>query len=222
VCARRDQLAIVDDWQTFGLKGTGSKSVVIDEPVFIPQHLYLDLSATDAKTLTEQASYAHDSDATLGFVMTACFIGAARTVLDAFSEEMRVKIDSFSGESKSDRASIQVRIGESAAEIEAALYLARGGLREMLDMGTRGEALTTELRSTFNLHQVYCIELSRRAVSRLFEISGTAGMFASSDMLRRFCDISTGAKHFAFRWDERTESYGRVRMGLAPNALKAG
>jgi alkylation response protein AidB-like acyl-CoA dehydrogenase len=222
---RREHVSIEDDWYTLGLKGTGSKSVVITEPVFVPERLYLDLKDAEngsAKTLVGRASYAHPSDATLGFVMAAAFLGAARATLDDFSEDMRVREDSFTRASKSDRASIQMRIGESAAEIDASLYLARSALREMLEAGDRGETLTRDQRATYLLHQVYNVELARRAVARLFEISGTAGMYTSSPMLRRFCDITTGAKHFAMRWDERTESYGRGRMGLEPNATRPG
>jgi alkylation response protein AidB-like acyl-CoA dehydrogenase len=225
LCVPTAQVTIIDDWETLGLKGTGSKTVSIDEPIFVPEHLFLDLAGAEdgpAQATHGRDSYGLAPQAALGFVVAAPFIGAARAVLDDFVDEQRVKEDSFSKASKSDRASIQMRLGEAAAEIDSALYLSRTALREMLDIGASDRSLTEDERSMYLLHQVYAVELSRRAVTRLFEISGTAGMFTKSTMLRRFADIWTGSKHFAVRWDERIESYGRVRMGLLPNAIKTG
>ena len=219
----RDQVEVVDDWYVMGLKGTGSKTVVIKEPVFVPEYRYLDMHGAEngpAKTLYGRVSYALPSAVSMGFVVVSPFIGAARAVVDEFSEDMRVRQDSLTSASKSDRASIQVRIGEAAAEVDAALYLARSAQTEMMAIGARGETLTAEQRARYRLHQTYDVELARRAVTRLFEISGTAGMFDGSAMLRRFQDIYAGAKHFSHRWDEYTESYGRVRLGLEANAIQ--
>jgi hypothetical protein len=73
----------------------------------------------------------------------------------------------------------------------------------------------------YRLHQCYCVELARRAVTRLFEVSGTATLSSTSALFRRFSDVYAGVKHYTNRWDEYTESYGRVRVGLPANALQA-
>jgi alkylation response protein AidB-like acyl-CoA dehydrogenase len=219
----KDSVRVDDDWHVMGLKGTGSKSVVIDEPIFVPEHMYLDMHGAEngpAKTVYGRTSYGLPSAVSMGFVVVSPFIGAARAVLDGFSDDMRVREDSLTHTSKSDKASIQMRIGESAAEIDAALHLARSSQAEMLAIGARGETLTPEQRAAYRLHQTYDVELARRAVTRLFEISGTAGMFQGSPMLRRFNDIYAGSKHFSHRWDEYIESYGRVRLGLEANAIQ--
>ena len=219
----RDQVEVDDDWHVMGLKGTGSKSIVIKEPVFVPEYRYLDMHGAEngpARTLYSRVSYGLPPAVSMGFVVVSPFIGAARAVVDEFSEDMRVRQDSLTRASKTERASIQVRIGEAAAEVDAALYLARSAQSEMMGVGACGETLTAEQRARYRLHQTYDVELARRAVTRLFEISGTAGMFDRSSMLRRFLDIYAGAKHFSHRWDEYTESYGRVRLGLEANAIQ--
>jgi len=219
----RDQVQIDDDWFVSGMKGTGSKSVFIDEPVFVPEYRYLDMHGAEngpAKSLYGRVSYGLPSAVSMGFVVVSPFIGAARAVLDDFCEQMSVREDSLTHTAKSDKASIQIRIGEAAAEVDAASHLARSSQAEMMAVGARGETLTAEQRARYRLHQTYDVELARRAVTRLFEISGTAGMFLGSPMLRRFDDIYAGAKHFSHRWDEYTESYGRVRLGLEANAIQ--
>jgi 3-hydroxy-9,10-secoandrosta-1,3,5(10)-triene-9,17-dione monooxygenase len=219
----RDQVTVVDDWYVMGLKGTGSKTMTIKDPVYVPEHRFLDMHEAEngpARSLYDRASYGLPPAVSMGFVVISPFLGAARAVIDGFADDMKVRQDSLTFASKSEKASIQVRIGEAEAEVDAALYLARSAQRELLDMGARGETLTLEQRAAYRLYQVYGIELARRAVTRLFEISGTAALFSASPMYRRFSDIYAGVKHFSHRWDEYTESYGRVRLGLEPNAIQ--
>jgi 3-hydroxy-9,10-secoandrosta-1,3,5(10)-triene-9,17-dione monooxygenase len=220
----REKARIIDDWYVLGLKATGSKSVVIEDPVFVPEHLFLDQYQAElgpAKSLFGLASYGLPSAISMGFIPAAPFIGAARSVLDAFCAEMKSKRDSLSGVSKADSVSLQMRIGEAAAEVDVALTLARAEQHELLDLGREGRVLTPEQRASFRLHQVFCVELSRRSVTRLVDISGTAANWSSAPIVRKFCDIHAGSKHFSHRWDEYTESYGRVRVGLDANALQS-
>ncbi len=218
----KSEVQVHDDWHVMGLKGTGSKSLSIDEPVFVPERrvvLLHDVEKGPAKALYGRASYGLPSSVSIGFVVASPFIGAARAIVDGFSEDMRSRRDSISGTSRSSQVALQMRIGEAAAEADAALCLARAGQRVILEIGAGDETITAEQRATLRLHQVYCVELARRAASRLFETSGTSALFTSSPVFRRFADINAGAKHFAHRWDEYTESYGRVRLGLEASAL---
>lgn len=220
----KSEVEVIDDWYVMGLKGTGSKSVRIDTPVFVPEHRILNIFGSGGAGMWDsddpRASYRIPVPIAIGFVQAGAFVGMARAVVDEFAREMAVKTDSLSAARKAENATIQLRIGEAAAEADAALHLARAGQRELLACGARGEGLTDEQRATFRLHQCYCVELARRSISRLYEISGTATMGIDSRMLRQFNDVYAGAKHYTHRWDEYAESYGRVLMGLPANAIQ--
>ncbi len=218
----RSEVQVHDDWHVMGLKATGSKSLTVDAPIFVPEHRLVLLHEAErgpAKELYGRASYALPSSISIGFVGAAPFIGAARAIVDGFSADMRSRRDSLTGTPRSGQVALQMRIGEAAAEADAALCLARTGQRELLEIGAGDEPLTAEQRARFRLHEVFCAELARRAASRLFETSGTSALFASSPVFRRFADINAGTKHFSHRWDEYTESYGRVRLGLEASGL---
>jgi alkylation response protein AidB-like acyl-CoA dehydrogenase len=218
----RGHVRAEDDWQVVGLKGTGSKTLVIDEPVFVPERRYVDIYRAEqgpASRVYGRASYALPVDVAIAFVMTAPYIGTAQAIIDDFVREIETKRDSFTGAAKSEDASIQIRIGNAAADVYTAISTVRESVREILELARRGETLTNEQRATYKLAHVYGVELARRAATHLFEISGVAGMFTSSRMLRRFCDLQAGSKHFGVRWDEHTESYGRTRLGLAPSSV---
>jgi 3-hydroxy-9,10-secoandrosta-1,3,5(10)-triene-9,17-dione monooxygenase len=218
----RDQVAVADDWNVLGLKGTGSKSVSIEEPIYVPESRYLDLHEAEnrpGRVADERASYRLPVDVAIGFVAASPFIGAAQAIVDGFCADTRSRTDSFTGAQKSDSVALQMRIGQSGADAYAALRLGRAATREMLDLANAGQALTAEQRARLRMGSVYVVELARRSAARLFEVGDTSAMFAGNDMLRRFCDIYTGSKHFSFRWDELTESYGRVRLGLPPSSV---
>jgi alkylation response protein AidB-like acyl-CoA dehydrogenase len=219
----KSAVRIDDDWYVMGLKGTGSKSVVIDEPVFVPEHRWLDMHEAEtgpAKTIYNRLSYGLPSAISMGFVVVAPFIGAGQALVDDFTGDMKVRRDNITRAARSDKVALQMRIGEAAAEVDAALTLARTGQRELLEIAARDEVLTPEQRATYRLHQVYNVELARRAAARLFETSGTSALWSASPLVRRFSDIHAGAKHFSHRWDEYTESYGRVRLGFEANAIQ--
>lgn len=218
----RDDVQVQDTWFVMGLKGTGSKSLAIDEPVFVPDHRVLDMDGAEHGPAIERygrASYGMPPAMATGFVGAAPLVGAARGALDEFCEQMQVSKDSLTAASRASKATLQLRIGESAAEIDAATWLARAGQRELLELGARRASLTPEQRATIRLHQCYTAELARRAITRLYDASGTATMAATSPMWRRVSDVEAGMKHFTHRWDEYAESYGRVRLGLEANAI---
>jgi 3-hydroxy-9,10-secoandrosta-1,3,5(10)-triene-9,17-dione monooxygenase len=175
-----------------------------------------------ARTIHRRASYGVPNEVSIIHCTISPFIGAARGALDTLSEQMASTRNSLSQASKAESVNIQLRIGEAAAEIDAALSLARVDLRDLLELGAREkvEVMTPEQRATYRLHQCYNLLLARRAATRLYEVSGSAGLFDTSPLARIFNDIYAISKHIFHTWDEHAENYGRVRLGLDPNALQ--
>lgn len=218
----RSQVTIEDDWYVMGLKGTGSKTVVIEAPVFVPEHRFLLLDGAEngpAKATHGRASYGLPPQMPIVYITASPLIGAARAAVDTLSEQMKSRRHSFTGARRLESVGLQMRIAEAAAEVNAAAGLARTDLRDLLRMGARGETMSTELRATTRLHHCYIAKLARQAVERLYEVSGTAGMYSHAPMQRLFSDVYTGSKNIGFPWDEMAESYGRVRLGLKPNGM---
>ena len=223
VLVPRREGRINDNWRVVGLKGTGSKGFIIDEPTFVPEHRRLDLAdaeGSDAQSLHHRASYGIPNTISLNHVCIGAFVGAARNAVDTLTAQLVERRDSFTGARKRDVVSLQMAIGASAAEIDAALSLARADMTEMLELGAGHQPLTPDQRATFRLHHGYNMLLARRAVERVYNVSGISGLAAGSVLARAFADVYAGSKHNTLLWDELAESYGRVRLGLAPNALQ--
>jgi alkylation response protein AidB-like acyl-CoA dehydrogenase len=218
----RREVTIEDDWYVVGLKGTGSKTVSIPAPVFVPEHRFIILDGAEngpAKDTHKRASYGLPPQIPVVYVTASPLIGAARGALDVLVEQAVERRHSFTNSRLSESVGMQLRIAESAAELDAAVAMARSDLRELLDFGARGVTLTVEQRATYRLHHCYVALLARRAVARVFEVSGTTGMYSHAALQRLFCDVFTGSKNIGFPWDENAESYGRVRLGMEPTGM---
>ena len=91
----REDFEIIDDWYTVGLKGTGSKTIVVND-VFVPERRTLankDIEDGTAPGIrsTPTRCTAAISSANFTAAMAAPAVGVARGFLDAFEERLRSK-----------------------------------------------------------------------------------------------------------------------------------
>src|SRR5215831_19146938 len=91
----REDFVIVDDWFTVGLKGTGSKTIVIDD-VFVPERRTLSNKDIEEGTSPGSRFHSHPmygamSSANFTAAMGMPAIGAARGFLAAYEERLRSK-----------------------------------------------------------------------------------------------------------------------------------
>ena len=213
----RTEVTIDDVWFVSGLRGTGSKDLVIDD-VFVPAHRVaaqgqMREGQTDGWALHGRPSYRAPLFAVLPFTLVAPVLGMARGAVETFVEQLqRRKLPD--GTALTHSVASQLRLAESSAEIDAACNVLRQNMHEILDFGARGEMPTLLDRARYRRDHAFMVKLGVRAVSRLFEAgSGTA--IQDSNPLQRFHrDALAASQHFGVRWDENAELYGRVALGL--------
>src|SRR5689334_8784046 len=91
----REDFEIVDDWFTVGLKGTGSKTILVED-VFVPERRTLsnkqiEQGTTPGSTFHTHPMYGAMSSANFTAAMGMPAIGAARGFLAAYEERLRSK-----------------------------------------------------------------------------------------------------------------------------------
>lgn len=213
------QVTIVDTWFVSGLRGTGSKDVTIDD-AFVPSHRVVEMrrmraGETDGWVLHGRPSYRAPMFA-LSLGLIAPIVGIARGAVEAFAEQLQGR-RRRDGSGATDSVATQLRLAEAAAEADTARTLARHNTRELLDRAARGETFTMLDRARYRRDQVFMVNLSVRAVSRLFE-AGSGNAIQDSNPLQRFHrDALAASQHMAIRWDDYAEQYGRVALGLEPS-----
>ncbi|CAN0558623.1 unnamed protein product [Laminaria digitata] len=117
-----------------------------------------------------------------------------------------------------DYQSLQLHIAESAAEIDSARLLMMRDTQSAMAAMIDGRVLTLAKRSRNRRDHAYVVRLCRQAVDRLFTAMGGQGIFLDNVAQRKFRDIHAMSGHLALNWDIAGTTYGRVALGLEPQA----
>jgi alkylation response protein AidB-like acyl-CoA dehydrogenase len=152
--------------------------------------------------------------------LCAAILGMAQGALEDYLEDIRGRQTRGAavGVSRSvaDFMTIQLRIGEAAASIDAAQQLVLRDCREIMDTIAAGRELTEAQRARNKGDLGFAVRLCVRAADLLFESAGGMGLYGHNKVQRAWRDIHSGAKHISMNWDAVGSLYGRIQLGLPP------
>ncbi|MGE3540141.1 MAG: acyl-CoA dehydrogenase family protein [Candidatus Tectimicrobiota bacterium] len=213
----RPDYSILDTWFTSGMRGTGSKDIVIRE-AFVPTHRTLDPQRAGDGEWTgwevhQRLSYRLPLRCLTGWDLVAPIIGMAQGAVDTFTTSLQ---GSTGHGRTAESLLVQVRLAEAAAEVEAARELFRSNIRRMLERAARGEGFPNLERARYRRDKTFVVKLCVQAVNRLFEASGGRALLESEAMQRFHRDIHAASHHQGISWDAAAEDFGRQALGLTP------
>ena len=201
---------IVDTWFSAGLRGSGSKDVVVRD-VFVPAHRATDPNRAGDGEWTgwevhKRVSYRAPLRTLAGWDLSAPIIGGAQGAVDEFT----ARLHRLSGPGRSaESVPLQLRLAEASAEVDAARALQRADIQEIVDKAGRGEPFTALDRVRYRRDKAFAVKLSVQAVNRVFEGSGARAIMESEPIQRFHRDIHSASHHAALGWDVAAEEYGR-------------
>jgi len=214
--------SVDDNWDVMGLIGTGSNDVIVDD-LFIPTHRMLTLE--QALSGNPPGAAVNKNDlwkvpffAAISICLCAPAMGMALGVLETYIEQVGVRKTRGAAlsqpQSMADFPTIQVRVAEAAAAIDAARNLVARDCAEIMRVMAEGRPLTTEERARNKGNLSYAVKLSRQATDLLFESVGGAGLSNENVTQRFWRDLHSASKHISLNWDMCSTLYGRVSLGL--------
>ena len=215
---------IEDNWFVCGLSGTGSKNIIVHE-AFVPQHRVL-LFADTRSGRTPGAQY-HKNPLyrlpllVLGASMLASTaVGAAKGALEAYlamttGRETRGAL-AGGGLAMAEFATVQLRVAEASAAIEAAEMILVTDLRNAMEKLRAGEEITVADRIRCRRNQAYATRLALQAVEALNASTGGYGLMLSNPVQRAWRDVNAVARHVSLNWDAVGTMYGQHAFGLEP------
>lgn len=214
----RSQFRIIDNWHVVGLCGTGSKDIEIDS-VFVPEHRTariadINESCSPGASFNDGPLFKLPRAGTVPFTLGAPAIGAAQSLYDAFVEMMRSR--GSRGFALAEQATIQVRVAEAAAEIDAARLLVERDCRASMAAIRANGKLTLDERARNRRDMAYAVKLCRQAAERLFSATGGAGLYTNTEMQRLYRDVLAISHHYINSWDISATTFGRIALGLKP------
>lgn len=221
------QVEILDDWDTIGLRGTGSNTIRVRN-VYVESDWILPFGRVRRENYIVDRfrdiwSLRISPTAFGAIVLTYPAIGAAEAALELFREKAsKGGIQYTQYTKRSDAPSIHLLFGEASARIEAAKTLAYKAVDEMSSAAKAGIELDVMHNARIRRDTGIIGRLLWEAVDLL--ASGSGGSFiASSNLLNRcWKDIRAGNMHGAITPPTVLEYYGRLAFGLSSNMTLAG
>jgi len=220
----RADVELDDTWHTLGMRGTGSKDLVVNG-AFIPEHRAMPTYPTfiGLSPYAKAPVYRLSVYSGLPAMLSGSVLGMAEAGLRAFVDATSTRTNPY-GVVKANNAIMQQRVAESHAEIAAARRL----LEHMCDrfdrlMAADKPPMATQDRIQMRWDAAYVVELSRRAIERLFAASGALGLYEGSAVLRAFRDINTACHHAVVDFDTVSSLMGQFTLtgGIAENPRAA-
>jgi 3-hydroxy-9,10-secoandrosta-1,3,5(10)-triene-9,17-dione monooxygenase len=213
---------IEDVWNAVGMRGTGSNDIVVDD-VFVPQEFSVSFLDNLEGKPTEPAE--HDpnnfwhSPFVIAFplLIVGPILGMARGAYETFVPWIRSKANAYSGARVAELTSVQVKIAESAAEIDAAWTLVSKVLAQIRNEQSLDRLRSLEFRARVYRDYIFASQMCVRAVDRLFNASGARGLNVDNPLQRHWRDIHAATAHIGMNAEAAYESFGRTELGLPRN-----
>ena len=217
VALPRGDIEIMDTWHVLGLRGTSSNDIVVND-LFVPEHRTLrvsDIAAGGPDTrgwrIHSQARYWLPFRTILVWDLVAPAIGIARAAVDEFA----ARFSQRRGAGRSaDSGSVQTRLIESSAEVDAIHALMRQDLAEMFQKAKTRELLSPLDIARYERDKAYVATVGLRAVHRLYEVTGGHAIFNADPLQRMYRDATAVAHRDRLVLDFGGENYARLRLGL--------
>ena len=218
----RARFTLDDTWYVSGLRGTGSKDLVMDTDVDLEYVLpiaELREGQTPGQLRSLMASHHLPFFAIISYGLIAPMLGMAYGAAAAFTQSIK-RSSAMRGSDMHQLVGSQMRVAEATLEMASAHLLMQQKVAALLEHGARQHSLTVEERLHSRAIHAYVATLCVRAVDRLFAASGGRVLFDANPLQRFHRDIHAASHHATLSWDIVSEQYGRVLLGLEPTYMR--
>lgn len=214
----RGAFDIVDTWFTEGLRGTGSKDVIVRD-LFVPAHRALwrrTMRGHATPDATRHEGYVHQVQFApyFGSITLGPLIGATEGLIDAYVRITRSRTGQILGDEIAGQAPVQLRIAQSCAEVRAAALLVDRILNELDDSGREGRAVTQDEWLKHRADGAMAGQLCLAAGERLIRMMGASGLTSDNPVRNWWNDVQAAAAHISVQPDMNFAPFGRWALGL--------
>jgi 4-hydroxyphenylacetate 3-monooxygenase len=212
---------IVDTWFAMGLKGSGSKDIVVENAA-VPDHrvesmgaLFMGKSA--GVGVHPGVLYRIPFSAIFGASFSVVALGAADGLVEAYTDRLRSRTSAITGQKAIDAMPSYMRLAESAHELYAATLMLEKDWNEFVAFGSGELELTPNTMAGWRTNQAFAVKLALRAADRLYEASGGSAGYLKSPAQRYWRDVHMAASHYYVDYDLAARILGRHLMDLPPD-----
>ncbi len=216
-------LTVVDDWNTAGLRATGSVTTIAKD-LFVPESRVIPLlplvmegkhlSKANAESALWQAPFSPISAAGAGAVP----LGIAKAAKEQFFERLPNRGITYTNyEHQTDAPITHFQIAEAVGKIDEAEFHVHRAADRVDSKVAAGEQWSLTERALARMEMGASTQRSREAVDFLETGSGGSSIYSHVPMQRIVRDMHAVGLHGLLHPNTNLELYGRVLCGLEPN-----
>ena len=209
---------IVDTWHAEGLKGTGSKDILVKD-LFVPEYrtvLSEELAGSEPPGAKLHESYIYRVELQQYFYTLLCgpMLGATRGGLEHYLEQTQGRTGQMFGESVVDQIPVQIRVAESFEELCVADLITDNLMDFLHEAGSSGKKIRGIDRLRIRREPAMAAKLCMSSITRLANMMGVTGQTGKNPVQRHFRDMRTISTHGGINWDNAMTPTGKLLLGL--------
>lgn len=215
----RSDYEVVDVWHVLGLKGTGSNDIVVQD-AFVPEHrthqfIHSFMMADPGRATFTSRNYRYPFGVIFAYSLSVVALGMADGALEAFREDMKVRLGAYDGAKAMEEPFVRHRLAEAEAIIRGLHTRLEANFAEMDALIDADEAFPLDLRVKNKWDAQWIAKEAMKAVELLFKASGARGIRLESPMQRYFRDVHAASNHAFLNPDKGSLNAGLVQLGGA-------
>lgn len=213
----RDQYRIDDNWTVAGLKGTGSKDIVVDS-AFVPDYRtqsHMDYAMgleLPGQKLNTSPLFRLPWSVTFNMALAAAMLGAATGFIDCWIDETKNRKSPGMGR-LADEAFTQRRIADATWFVDAAIDRMRMDAGELWEWAEAGHIATMAERGQKRWNINRGCRLVGTATLELMRGASGRSVFLDHPLQRRFQDVQACLSHVYVGTDPLARSVGGTILG---------
>ncbi|MEU5837546.1 acyl-CoA dehydrogenase family protein [Streptomyces diacarni] len=198
ILPRADYEIVDDSWDVVGLRGTGSKDIVVRD-AFVPGHRVIDYDKVVDGRLAREAGLTNPTyhlpfSAAFPLGITASVIGICEGALAHHLAYQRDRVQ-ITGTAVKDDPYVLYAVSEAAAEIAASRSALLDNICRLHDMVAAGQEVSFDRRAVGRRTQARAAWRAVRAVDEIVARSGGNAMRMDNPIQRFWRDAHTGLAH---------------------------
>jgi len=216
----REDLEIIDDWFTTGLRGTGSKTVVFND-IFIPEYRTITRIAVAAgeapgREVNTHPMYGAPEPANFTGAMSVPAIGAAIGMIELFQQRLgsRIQVPESTNSPYLPEGMSQTlaRLANASATVDSARAVMTLNALRYAQRPVQTVPIEEDMRLRRDM--TFTAQLARRAANILYEESGGSALSEKSLLQLFWRDTNAAAAHRGLMWDWQSEMWAKAALGL--------
>ncbi len=191
---RPEEISLGDDWNTSGLRGSGSSTFEADR-VWVPApRLAFERDILNSQYATEPL-YRMSLFGLLALPIGAIALGMARACVDEVIEIAKSKVPMGSSRTLGQRPALHSAVAVADTDVRAARALLYAAINAAWQQAQHSLA-TLETRRNLRTATVHAMQTSLRVIGSMNEVTGGTAVFESSPLQRHLRDAQTASAHF--------------------------